>query len=115
MKTLSSHSELAKVFAYALNQGRALTYDVENGWVEADNNIAENALRIVSQGRKNVLFFGSDHSGERGALLYGSIGTCRLNGIDPERYLHHILNVIADWPVNRVGELLPWLVTLPTE
>lgn len=115
MKTLSRHSELAKAFAYALNQWRALTYYVENGWVEADNNIAENALRMVSLGRENFLFFGSDHGGERGALLYGLIGTCRLNGIDPERYLHHILNVIADWPVNRVGELLPWRVTLPTE
>ncbi|HHQ6628478.1 TPA: IS66 family transposase, partial [Serratia fonticola] len=78
MKTLSRHSELAKAFAYALNQWRALTYYVENGWVEADNNIAENALRIVSLGRKNFLFFGSDHGGERGALLYGLIGTCRL-------------------------------------
>lgn len=67
----------------------------------------------MSLGRKNFLFFGSDHGGERGALLYGLIGTCRLNGIDPERYLHHILNVIADWPVSLVGELLPWRVTLP--
>ncbi|EPU0553278.1 hypothetical protein ACVUCS_004481, partial [Salmonella enterica subsp. enterica] len=30
-------------------------------------------------------------------------------------YLHHILDVIADWPVNRVGELLPWRVTLPSK
>lgn len=65
--------------------------------------------------RQAALFFGSDHGGERGALLYGLIGTCRLNVIDPERYLHHILNVIADWPVSQVGELLPWRVTLPTE
>ncbi|MDL8178360.1 hypothetical protein QS805_26255, partial [Escherichia coli] len=35
-------------------------------------------------GKKNFMFFGSDHGGERGALLYGLIGTCRLNGIDPE-------------------------------
>jgi len=115
MKTLSRHSELAKAFTYALNQWSALTYYADNGWVEADNNLAENALRMVSLGRKNFLFFGSDHGGERGALLYGLIGTCRLNSIDPERYLHHILNVIADWPVNRVGDLLPWRVTLPTE
>lgn len=74
-----------------------------------------NALRMVSLGRKNFLFFSSDHGGERGALLYSLIGTCKLNGIDPERYLHHVLNVIADWPVNRVSELLPWRVTQPAE
>ncbi|WP_077137127.1 IS66 family transposase, partial [Shigella sonnei] len=59
MKTLSRHSELAKAFAYALNQWPALTYYADDGWAEADNNIAENALRMVSLGRKNYLFFGS--------------------------------------------------------
>ncbi len=115
MKTLSRHSELAKAFAYALNQWPALTYYADDGWAEADNNIAENALRTVSLGRKNFLFFGSDHGGERGALLYSLIGTCKLNGVDPESYLRHVLDVIADWPVNRVSELLPWRITLPTE
>ncbi len=60
---------VAKAFAYALNQWPALTYYANDGWVEIDNNIAENALRAVSLGRKNFLFFGSDHGGERGALL----------------------------------------------
>lgn len=115
VKTLSRHSELAKAFAYALNQWAALTYYAEDGWAEVDNNIAENALRMVSLGRKNFLFFGSDHGGERGALLYSVLGTCRLNGVDPEHYLRHVLNVIADWPINRVSELLPWRITLPTE
>ncbi|MGS8011615.1 IS66 family transposase, partial [Escherichia coli] len=112
-KTLSRHSELAKAFGYALNQWPALIRYAEDGWVEVDNNIAENALRRVSLGRKNWLFFGSDHGGERGASLYSLIGTCKLNGVDPERYLHYVLDVIADWPVNRVGALLPWRVTLP--
>ncbi|EEV6421584.1 transposase domain-containing protein, partial [Escherichia coli] len=47
-----------------------------------------------------------------GALLYGLIGTCRLNGIDPEAYLSHILSVLPEWPSNRVDELLPWNVVL---
>lgn len=68
IKTLSRHSELTKAFAYALNKWLALTYYADDGWTEADNNIAENALRTVSLGRKNFLFFGSDHGGERGAL-----------------------------------------------
>ncbi|HGX8673321.1 TPA: transposase domain-containing protein, partial [Escherichia coli] len=54
---------------------------------------------------------GSDHGGERGALLYSLIGTCKLNDVDPESYLRHVLGVIADWPVNRVSELLPWRST----
>ena len=115
MKTLSRHSELAKAFAYALNQWPALTYYAEGGWAEADNNIAENALRMVSLRRKNWLFFGSDHGGERGALLYNLIGTCKLNSVVPEDYLRYVLDVITDWPVNRVSELLPWRITLPTE
>ena len=115
MKTLSRHSELAKAFTYALNQWPALAYYAEDGWVEADNNIAENALRKVSLGRKDWLFFGSDHGGERGALLYSLLGTCKLNGVDPKGYLRHVLDVIADWKVNRVSELLPWRITLPTE
>ena len=115
VKTLSRHSELAKAFTYVLNQWPALAYYTDDGWAEADNNIAENALRMVSLGRKNYLFFGSDHGGERGALLYSLIGTCKLNGVEPESYLRHVLNVIADWPINRVSELLPWRVALPTE
>ncbi|CAM4363707.1 Transposase [Lelliottia jeotgali] len=90
-----------------LNRWSALTYCAEDGWAKADNNLDENALRMVSLGRKKYLFFGSDHGGERGALLYSLIGTCKLNGVEPERYLHHVLDVIADWPINRVSELLP--------
>ncbi|WP_149017007.1 transposase domain-containing protein, partial [Escherichia coli] len=48
-------------------------------------------------------------------LLYSLIGTCKLNGVEPESYLRYVLDVIADWPINRVGELLPWRVALPTE
>lgn len=87
----------------------------DDGWAEADNNIAENTLRMVSLGRKNYLFFGSDHGGKRGALLYGLIGTCKLNGVEPESYLRYVLDVIADWPINRVSELLPWRILLPTD
>ena len=91
-QTLSRYSELAKAFTYALNQWEALKYYASDGWAEPDNNIAENALRAVSLGRKNYLFFGSDHGGDRGAQLYGLIGSCRLNGIDPEGYLRYVLS-----------------------
>lgn len=111
--TLSKKSRLGEAFAYVLNQWEALCYYCDDGLAEPDNNAAERALRAVCLGKKNYIFFGSDHGGERGALLYGLIGTCKLNGIDPEAYLRHILSVLPQWPSNKVAELLPWNVVLP--
>lgn len=110
--TLSKKSRPGEAFAYVLNQWDALCYYCDDGLAEPDNNAAERALRAVCPGKKNYIFFGSDHGGERGALLYGLIGTCRLNGIDPEAYLRHILRVLLEWPLNKVAELLPWNVAL---
>lgn len=110
--TLSKKKRLGEAFAYALNQWDALCYYCDDGLAEPDNNAAERPLRAVCPGKKNFIFFGSDHGGERGALLYGLIGTCRLNGIDPEAYLRHILSVLPEWPNNKVAELLPWNVVL---
>ncbi|NCV86573.1 MAG: transposase domain-containing protein, partial [Oxalobacteraceae bacterium] len=50
--------------------------------------------------------------GERAATMYSPLGTVKLNGINPEIYLRHVLSVIADYPVNRVDDLLPWNVSL---
>jgi hypothetical protein len=62
-------------------------------------------------GRKNYLFCGSDSGGERAAAIYSLIGTAKLNGLDPEAYLRDVLTRIADHPVNRIAELLPWHLT----
>ena len=69
---------------------------------------AERALRAVALGRKNYLFAGSDKGGERAATLYSLIGTAKLNGLDPESHLRDVLTRIADYPINRIEELLPW-------
>lgn len=69
-------------------------------------------LRGVALGRKNWLFAGSDAGGERAAVLYSLIGTCRLNGVEPEGWLRYVLGHIQDWPVNRLRDLLPWKVDL---
>jgi transposase len=65
-------------------------------------------LRDVTLGRKNYLFAGSDAGGERAAILYSLIGSAKLNGLDPESYLRDVLTRIADHPIRRIEELLPW-------
>lgn len=112
MKVLSRHSDTSKAFAYLLKQWDALNLYCSNGWAEIDNNIAENALRGVALGRKNWLFAGSDTGGERAAILYSLIVTCRLNGVAPEAWLRYVLGHIQDWPVNRLRDLLPWKTDL---
>ncbi|MKC68149.1 IS66 family transposase, partial [Salmonella enterica subsp. enterica] len=93
----------------------ALNVYCSNGWVEIDNNIAENALRGVAVGRKNWLFSGSDSGGEHAAVLYSLIGTCRLNNVEPEKWLRYVIEHIQDWPANRVRDLLPWKVDLTSQ
>jgi len=59
-------------------------------------------------GRRNYLFAGSDAGGERAANIYSLIGTALLNAMDPYLYLRQVLERIAEHPINRVVELLPW-------
>jgi transposase len=72
------------------------------------NNAAERAMRPIALGRKNYLFAGSDTGGVRAATMYTIIETAKLNGINPEAYLRDIIARIADHPINRITELLPW-------
>ena len=109
---LSQKSDLSLAIGYALNQWVALNRYVSDGRIEIDNNAAERSLRAVALGRKNFLFSGSDAGGERAAAFYSLIGTARLNGMDPEAYLRTVLAQIADHPINRVEDLLPWNLSL---
>jgi transposase len=107
---VSKKSELAKAVSYILSRWTALTRYRDDGRIEIDNNAAERSLRAIALGRKNYLFCGSDAGGERAAAIYSLIGTAKLNDIDPEAYLRYVLDRIADHPIKRIDELLPWNV-----
>ena len=105
---LSRKSDTAMAVRYALGRWGALMRYCDDGRLEIDNNAAERALRAVALGRKNYLFAGSDRGGESAAAVYSLIGTAKLNGIDPESYLRNVLSRIAEHPIKRIEELLPW-------
>ena len=115
LATLSRKSDTAAAIRYALSRWPALVRYAGDGQLEIDNNAAERALRVVALGRKNFLFAGSNAGGERAAAIYSLLGSAKLNGRDPELYLHHVLERIADHPISKINELLPWNVSLPNQ
>ena len=110
LSKLSRKSETTVAIRYALSRWDALVRYIDDGHIEIDNNAAERSLRGVALGRKNYLFAGSDTGGERAAVIYSLIGSAKLTGLDPEAYLREVLTRIADYPINRIEELLPWHV-----
>lgn len=117
---VSGKSGTAKVIRYALNRWQALGRFLEDGTVEIDNSElvsaigsrepanAERSIRPIALGRKNWLFAGSGRGGERAAGILSLIETAKLKGLDPEAYLRDVLTRIADHPIKRIDELLPW-------
>jgi transposase len=105
---LSRHAEVARAMDYMLKRWRAFARFLDDGRICVSNNAAERALRGVALGRKAWLFAGSDRGGDRAAIMYTLIGTAKLNGVDPQAWLADVLERIAEHPINRLHELLPW-------
>jgi transposase len=111
---LSARSELAQALRYIITRRTALTRFATDARLEADSNIAENAIRGIALGRKNWLFAGSDAGGERAAAIYSTLQTAKLNSANPEAYLTDTLAKIADsHPINRIAESMPWAYQTP--
>lgn len=105
---LSPKHDLAKAINYMLRRWGAFTHFLADGRVCLTNNSAERALRCVPLGRKAWLFCGSDRGGQRAAIMFSLIQSCRLNDVDPQAWLADVLARIAGHPANRLHELLPW-------
>ena len=110
LRTVSAKSSLGVAINYTLVRWTQLTRYRDDGRIEIDNNSAERSIRPIVLGRRNYLFAGSDAGGERAANIYSLIGTAMLNEMDPYLYLRHVLERIAEHPINRIAELLPWNV-----
>lgn len=108
-KTVLPKTDLGEAVTYAANQWDALMRYVEDGRLDIDNNEVERALRCVAVGRKNWLFAGSPKGGERAAVIYSLISTCKLLGIEPFAYLRDVLERLPTHPRERMAELTPRL------
>ena len=105
---ISGKSDLAKAIRYSLNRWEALCRFTEVGRLEMSNNAAERAIRPLTLGRRNWTFLGSDAGGERAAIFFTLIQSCKLNGVNPEAYLADLIGRVGDHPASRLDDLLPW-------
>ena len=94
-KKLSSKSPLAKAMDYSLKRWASFTRFLDDGRICMSNNAAERALRGIAVGRRNWTFCGSDAGGQRAAVIYTLIETCKLNDVDPRAWLADVLACIA--------------------
>jgi len=108
LSQISGKSTLAKAIRYSLSRWTALTRYTTDGRLEMTNNAVERKIRPLAMARKSYLFAGSDSGGIRAAAMHTLIESARMNGLDPEAYLRDVLARVADHPINRIGELLPW-------
>lgn len=105
---LSGSNDVAKAMDYMLKRWVVFARFLDDGQICLTNNAAERALRGIALGRKSWLFAGSDRGGQRAAVMYSLIVTAKMNDVDPQAWLAHVLASIAQHPVSRIDELLPW-------
>jgi hypothetical protein len=100
-------SLLGQAIDYALGQWPTLTVFVDNGQLEIDNNLVENAIRPTAVGKKNWLFVGEAGAGQRGAVIYTIVESCRRRNIDPYAYLHDVLTRLPRMTNRQIPEITP--------
>jgi transposase len=100
-------STFGKAISYTLTHWKLLTKYVANGRIEIDNNGVENAIRPTAIGKKNWLFFGHAEAGQRSAVIYSIIESCRRSSIDPHEYLRDVLTCITETTNWQVADLTP--------
>ncbi len=107
-RKLSGSNDVAKAMDYMLKRWAVFVRFLDDGRICITNNAAERALRGIALGRKSWLFAGSDRGGQRAAVMYSLIVSAKMNDVDPQAWLAHVLANIAQHPVSRLDDLLPW-------
>lgn len=101
------HSLMGRAIAYTLDQWQALGVFLEDGRVEIDNNLVENAIRPTALGKKNWMFIGEAEAGQNAAILYTLVENCRRQGVDPLRYFRDLLTALPSMTTKQVPDWTP--------
>jgi transposase len=104
-------SHIGKAIAYVTPLWESLMNYLHNGDLFIDNNPIENAIRPIALGRKNYLFAGSHEGAQRSAMFYTFFGNCKMNNINPEKWLEYVITNIAELKVSQLHELFPQNLT----
>ena len=100
-------SPAGKAARYCLNEWAALIAYLQDGRLELDNNLTENAIRPSAIGKKNWLFIGHPDAGWRSAVIYSIVVSCQRHGIDPWEYLSDVLNRLPAMKHSELSSVLP--------
>jgi len=100
-------SSLGQALDYALGQWRTLEVYLQDGRVEIDNNLVENAIRLTALGKKNWLFIGAAGAGQRSAIIYTVTESCRRRGLDPYAYLREVLTRLPHMTNRQISAVVP--------
>ena len=100
-------SPIGKAIAYSISRWKKLTEYCNHSFLKIDNNLVENSIRPTVIGRKNYLFSGSHEGAKRAAMFYSFIGSCKMNGVNPDQWLADVLVRISDTRTSEIHTLLP--------
>jgi len=100
-------SLLGNAIDYALGLWEQLGVFLQEGKIEIDNNLVENAIRPTAIGKKNWLFIGAKNAGWKSAVIYSIIESCRRRGVEPYTYLKDVLSRLPSMTNWQIAEITP--------
>jgi hypothetical protein len=100
--------------AYMLRREDGFRLFLDDGRVDIDSNLVENAIRSPAMNRRNALFAGHDEGGRYWARFASLIGTCKMNGVEPYAYLRDLFTSLANGHLDKdIDALMPWAYAKP--
>lgn len=106
---VSRKSDLGIALAYMLKRQDGFRLFLDDGHVDIDSNLVENAIRRRAMNRRNALFAGHDEGGRNWARFASLIGTCKMNGVEPYAYLCDLFTRLANGHLAKdIDALMPW-------